>query len=207
MSRSSMKQRTLEVLKARQAIITNGHFSYLGGRHGSVYVNKDAIYPHARDMFSLAADLATLGREFHPDVTISPAVGAVILSQLVSYHLTMSAASKDREILAGYADKEGESYVLRRGYNELVAGKRVLIVEDFLTTGRPVSQVISAVRRAGGYVVGAIGLVDRGGSKAIRAKEDLVVETLLTLEFENWESMACPLCHDGVPLVTRLGED
>lgn len=39
----------ISILKRTNAIVTDDHFVYTSGKHGSVYINKDAIYPHTNE--------------------------------------------------------------------------------------------------------------------------------------------------------------
>ncbi len=52
-----------------------------------------------------------------------------------------------------------------------VAGDRVVVVEDVITTGGSALKAVEAVRAAGGTVLGVLALVDReeGGREAIEA--------------------------------------
>jgi orotate phosphoribosyltransferase len=70
------------------------------------------------------------------------------------------------------------------------------VVEDVVTTGGSVGEVVDLVRQAGGEVVGVVSLIDRGGDK----KFDAPFWPLLKLEVESWEPEACSLCADGVPV-------
>ena len=83
----------------------------------------------------------------------------------------------------------------RRAF-EIPAGARVLVVEDVVTTGGSVGEVIDLVRAAGGEVAGVVSLIDRGGKK----KFDAPFWPLLQLEVESWEPSECALCDTGVPL-------
>ena len=59
-----------------------------------------------------------------------------------------------------------------------------LVVEDVVTTGGSVGEVIDLVRFAGGEVVGVVSLIDRGGEK----KFDAPFWPLLSLEVESWDA-------------------
>jgi len=85
--------------------------------------------------------------------------------------------------------------VFRRAF-AVPEGARVLVVEDVVTTGGSVGEVVDLVREAGGEVVGVVSLIDRGGSK----KFDVPFWPLLKLEVESWDADSCGLCADGVPV-------
>ena len=91
---------------------------------------------------------------------------------------------------------------LRRGFC-IKPGERVLIVEDIVTTGGSVQEVVDVVKAAGGEIVGVGLLVDRSGGKAEFGvpKED--VQALLKLEVPTYEPETCPLCKEGVPMTER----
>ena len=79
-------------------------------------------------------------------------------------------------------------------------GTRVLIVEDIVTTGGSVREVLDVVKSEGGVPVGVGLLVDRSGGKV-----DFGVRTepLLRLDVEAYKPEECPLCQKGVPLTQR----
>ena len=43
---STVADRALAILTEARALITGSHIVYTSGRHGSTYVNKDAVYPN-----------------------------------------------------------------------------------------------------------------------------------------------------------------
>jgi len=70
------------------AVLTDGHFVYTEGEHGSAYVNKDAIYPDTTDISTLCRLIA---QEAHRkgidiDTVVGPEKGAIILSQWTTHH-------------------------------------------------------------------------------------------------------------------------
>jgi orotate phosphoribosyltransferase len=76
------------------------------------------------------------------------------------------------------------------------AGALVLVVEDVVTTGGSVAEVIALVEAAGGVPVAVASLIDRGGPKSF----DVELLPLLRLQVESWEPDSCGLCASGVPL-------
>lgn len=54
---------------------------------------------------------------------------------------------------------------LRRGFT-IAPGEKVLIVEDIVTTGSSIKEVVDVVNKAGGDIVGIGLLVNRSGGKA-----------------------------------------
>lgn len=204
--KSDTERKTLGVMKRMRAVVTGSHVVYTSGKHGSAYVNKDAIYPHTWETSKLCGFLADATVDLDPQVVIAPAVGGVILSQWTSYYLYEHNGFR-RDILGVYADKEPNgSFVVRRGYDKLIAGKRVLVVEDILTTGGSVKKVVDATRAAGGNVVGVGALVNRGGVTAKDVGDVPKLVALASISLEAWDEADCPLCKDNVPINTDVGK-
>lgn len=195
------------------AVITDSHIVYTSGEHGSAYVNKDAIYPRTRDVKKLCREIALrVARKedegtdsFGVDVVVAPAIGGVILSQWIADMLTDMTG---REILSVYAEKQGDdAFVIRRGYDALVKGKRVLVAEDILNTGGSVQKAIEAVRVAEGDLMAVAALCNRGGvtAESIGAPDAKLFFSLLNFTLERWKADQCPLCRDGVPINVSVG--
>lgn len=151
----------LSTLTKVGAFITDSHIVYTSGKHGSMYANKDAIYPHTSTISSLCKALAEAFSEDQVDVVVAPALGGIILSQWVAHHLSQI---NQREVLAVYAEKiEGtKDFVIKRGYDKLLPGKNILILEDVLTTGGSVRKVVELVRGLEGDIIGVGALFNRG---------------------------------------------
>ena len=178
-------------------MIGGSHVVYTSGKHGSAYVNKDAVYPSTVRVAELCRFLADAAAPYRPEIVCGPAMGGIILAQWTGHHLGLPAV---------YAEKTADGgMALRRGYDELVAGKRVLVVEDILNTGGSIRETIAAVRTAGGDVVVAAALVNRGAVTAAQVGAPALV-ALLDVALDAWDASACPLCRDGVPVNTEVGK-
>jgi orotate phosphoribosyltransferase len=196
-------QETSQLLARIGAVITGSHIVYTSGRHGTAYVNKDAIYPHTRETSQLCRAIAETYRGDAVEVVLGPAVGGTILSQWVAHHLS---EINGREVLAVYADKgENDGFVIRRGYDRLMRGKRVLLVEDVLTTGGSAKKVVEAARGVGAEVVGLGAICNRGGVTAKDLGDIPRFTALLDVRLESWEASECPACQKGVPVNTSVG--
>ncbi len=194
----------LDKLNAIGAILTDTHVVYTSGKHGSAYVNKDAIYPHTFLTSALCEEIAAHFENSNVEVVVAPAIGAVILSQWIAHHLSEMTT---REVLCVYAEKDaGDGFVIKRGYENLVKGRRCLVVEDVVNTGGSVLKVVRKVRELGGEVVGVGALCNRGDVKS--ADLDSVPElfSLVNVKLEAWDPASCPLCLKGVPLNTSVGK-
>ena len=93
----------VEILKKVGAIITDDHFVYTSGKHGSVYINKDALYPHTEETSQVGMLFAKKVEALDIDVVVGPALGGIILSTWTAYHLS---SLKHKEILGVYTEKD-----------------------------------------------------------------------------------------------------
>lgn len=196
------EQEVLDILGKAKAVIVDSHIVYTSGKHGSAYVNKDAVYPHTEDTSRLCRAIAERFRNEDVEVVIGPVVGGVILSTWTANHLTRFTG---REVLSTYADKVDDDYfVIKRGYDKLIAGKRVLAVEDLLNTGDSAKKVIDAVKKVGGIIVGLGVFGNRGGVTA-EYVEVPRLEALVNVKLDAWDAKDCPLCKQNVPINTDVG--
>lgn len=201
-----MNDEILGLLKQSGALLTNDHFVFTNGNHSDNYVNKDALYPHTEYASKLGEAMATAAKDWDPEVVVSPALGGIVLVQWAGFHLT---AALGREVLAVYAEKADgpeKSFVFTRGYDALVRGKRVLVVEDNLTTGGSVRKVVELVRATGGEVVGVVAMLNRGGVDAEAVGNPPHFEAIVEVELASWPAADCHLCRDGVPVNQKIGK-
>ena len=189
------------------AVVTDSHFVYTSGRHSSIYINKDALYLRPATISSLCNLMAQPYHHQPIDVVVGPVLGGIVLSQWVAYHL--NAQSPERDILAAYAEKEGEgpskTFAYHRGYENIIPGKNILIVEDLLTTGGSVRKVVELTRQLGGNVIGLSLLCNRG---CVQPQDvgGVPINALLTIDLETYPPEACPFCQQNIPINTKLGK-
>lgn len=181
----------------------SGHFVLTSGRHADSYINKDALYTYTHDTSQLCKAMAERFADKKVDVVLGPAVGAAILSQVTAYHLTDLSG---REVYGAYADKDGQGgFILKRGYDQLVKNKNVIIVEDLTTTGGSIKKVVDVVRDLGADVVGAIAIVNRGEVTKEAVGNPPEFLSLVHLDLESWDESECELCAKGIPVNTDIG--
>lgn len=186
------------------AIVKDSHIVYTSGKHGSAYVNKDAIYPHTLLTCDLCKDIAIEFAKDGVEVVVAPEKGGIILSQWIAYWLQIGNVSGP-EILSAYAEKDGDGFVFKRGYEEIVRGKRVLVAEDLLNTGGSALKTIELVRSVDGHVVGVGALCNRGGITPQELGGVPKLFSLVNVVMEAFDPAECPLCRTGVPINPTVG--
>lgn len=202
-------KKTLQILEKTGAIITDDHFVYTSGKHGSVYVRKDKLYPNTLLTSKVCNMIAKQTKNWNIDVVVGPSVGGIILSQWTAYHL--SKLTK-RNVLSVFTEKDYDDrqvfdrpQLFKRGYDELVKGKRVLVVEDLTTTGQSVKKVVDKVKEAKGKVVGVFVLLNRNPKEVTTKFMKSPFHALSVFKADAWDEKDCPLCKAKVPINTTVG--
>lgn len=195
-----------QVIKILQQcnVVQDGHFVSNAMLHFERYVAKDSLYLYPHEVSIICRFIAKhyQSRNYYAECVVAPAVGGVALSQWVAYWLTELTG---RQVLAVFADKIVDGgMVIGRTYKNVMPYKRVLVVEDILTTGGSVKKTIAAARKLQANVVGVAALWNRGGvSPADLGVTDLYC--LVNQQLPMWSAEECLLCKKGVPVRTDLG--
>lgn len=199
------EQEILQVLGKVGAVITDSHIVYTSGKHGTAYVNKDAIYPHTAETSRLCRAIAEQFADENVEVVIAPAIGGVILSQWTAHHLSEITG---REVFGVYAEKteNEDGFVIKRGYDKLIANKNVLVVEDVLTTGGSAKKVVEATRVLGGNVIGLGVLCNRGGIAPENVANPPKLFALVNVKLDAWDEAECPLCAQNIHVNMDVGK-
>lgn len=193
----------IEILKKVNAVITDDHFVYTSGKHGEIYINKDAVYPHTAETSKVGEMFAKkyLGKNI--DVVCAPALGGIILSQWTAFHLSRL---ENREVLGIYTEKDADkNQVFTRNYDKLVVGKNVLVIEDLTTTGGSVKKVVETVKSSGGNVVGVCVMVNRNPEEVNSEMMGVPFDALGILPAKAYDESECPFCKEGRPINTKVG--
>lgn len=198
-----MNDEVLELLKKTGAILADSHFVGTSGKHFATYVNKDALYPHIKETSRMGELFAEKNKDLEIDVVVGPALGGIILSTWTAYHLSQL---QNKEILGVYTEKDTEkNQVFTRGYDKLVKGKNVLVIEDLTQTGGSVKKVVESVRNTGGNVIQVCVMVNKDTKNINSETIGAPFSSLAVLEVPAFEEKDCPLCKQNVPIDTRVG--
>lgn len=162
--------------------LLDGHFILSSGLHSPLYLQCARVLMDparaARLAHALAAALPLEIRS-RVEAIVSPAMGGIIIGHEVGRSLGLEAM---------FLERPSGTFELRRGFR-LEPGRKVLLVEDVVTTGLSSREAIAAVAAAGGEVVAAASLVDRSNGLA-----DLGVPffPLLRIDIPVYEPEALP---------------
>ena len=141
----------LGLLLEQSGAILRGHFVLTSGRHSDVYFEKFRVLERPEVLSALAAQIAAHFRQTGVEVVAGPTTGGIIIAFEVARQLGIPAL---------YVESENGVKKLRRGAT-VRPGARVLVVDDVLTTGKSVFEVIEVLREARGVPIGVGVLIDR----------------------------------------------
>jgi orotate phosphoribosyltransferase len=182
-----------------------GHFKLKSGRHADRYVEKFQVlqWPNiVGELCRLIADRAWQpGGAPLVDVVIGPTTGGVILAYEVARQLGVRGIFAEH--VTGPDDQPRRA--LRRGFR-IEPNERVLLVDDVVTTGASLAEMVPLIEEAGGRLVAAVVLVDRTGglSEVVSPTSDrsYPAEALWSLALPTYEPgpATCPGCAAGLEL-------
>lgn len=188
-----MNEKEVEALLKETQAILEGHFLLTSGLHSPLYVEKFNVLQHPDYTERLCREFADHFRGMGIQTVIGPATGGIILSQVTARLLGVRSI---------FTEREKGVMTLRRGFR-IEPGEKVLIVEDIVTTGGSIKEVVNVVNAAGGDIVGIGLFVDRSGGTADFGVPKEKVYPLLHLSVPTYQPDACPLCQAGVPITER----
>lgn len=176
----------LEIFKKSSAII-EGHFKLSSGLHSDIYIQCARINEQPEINSFLCSLIAKQFKDNGVDIVIGPAMGGIIIAYEVARQLGAKAFFAERD--------ETKKMSLRRGF-QLKNNDRVLIVEDVITTGGSVKEIIELVKNSNANLIGVGSFINRSGGIPDFGTKFYAV---LTIEAAKWQPDECPLCKQNIP--------
>ncbi|MBE0432921.1 orotate phosphoribosyltransferase [candidate division WOR-3 bacterium] len=178
----------IEKLLRELRVLQEGHFVLNSGLHSRYYFQKFRILENPDATSKLCRLIVEEYQNKNIDWVIGPTTGGIVIAFDVARQMGVNT---------GFAEERGGRRIVGRGFE--IEGKRILVVDDVMTTGKSIIETLDAVREKGGDIAGVAVLIDRCGVQlpfGYYATYRKVVE--------NFEPANCPLCKENVPL-SRLG--
>jgi len=176
----------LDILHQSGAIL-DGHFLLTSGLHSPKYIEKFRALEHPQYVEKIFDAMAKPFEKDNVDIVVGPAIGGIILAYGVAKRLGCRYA---------FLERVKGKLVLRRDFN-IYCSQRVLLVEDVVTKGTSVKEMMEALDHDN--FAGLSCMVERGKLDFGLRKQ----ESLVKLNFPTYEPKKCPLCKKGVPLTKR----
>ena len=171
--------------------IKEGHFLLASGRHSAQYVEKFDLLRNPSATSEICRGFTSRFENETIDLIAGPTTGGILLAFEVGRQLERNAVYAER------VGSGGDAREFRRE-TKFTPGRRVLVVDDVLTTGGSIRETLAALRLVEAEVVGIGVMVDRSGGSITFG--DIPLHALLTLNVATWTASECPLCTEGVPL-------
>lgn len=190
----------VEELFTRAGAYREGHFKLKSGRHGDRYLEKFGVLQWPAAVTELCGMFVDRVAGRPVDLVVGPTTGGVILAYETARQLGVRGFFAEAD-----ADEDGTTRrVFRRGF-AIQPGERALLVDDVVTTGASLREMLEPIEDAGAELVATLVLVDRtGGLTAVESASGrhYPAQALWTLELPTYEpgSRTCPGCASGIPL-------
>ncbi len=185
-----MKSEEILELFEKSGALLRGHFKLTSGRHSDVYYEKFALLKNPAICTQICKTMADKFKDKNVETVVGPTLGGVIISYEVARYLGAVAA---------FAEQGEKSRIFKRDFS-LKKDERVLIVDDVLTTGTSINEVIELVRQYNVEIAGIGVVLDRSGGQI---EFDYPLYAVSSIEAESWDPGECPLCTKGIELTQR----
>ena len=160
------KTEIIEIFKETEALL-EGHFILTSGKHSPSYFQCAKLLQHPGYLSKFANLIAQNFHDNDIDVVISPAIGGIVLGTEVGRILDVKTI---------FAERKNGEMCIRRGF-EVHKGQNILVIEDVITTGGSVQEVMNEVKKMGGVISGVGVLVDRSnGSVKLHQNQFSIIE-------------------------------
>jgi len=180
----------LGIFRETKALL-EGHFQLTSGLHSPHYFQCARVLQYPKYLQLFAGEIAGHFEHDEIQVVISPAIGGIVVGTEVGRTLGVRTI---------FAERKDGSMQIRRGL-EVLPNERVLVVEDVVTTGGSVQEVIALANKAGAQLTGVGYVVDRSNGKISFAPKHFSV---LQMDVTAYKPEDCPLCRKNIP-ITKPG--
>jgi orotate phosphoribosyltransferase len=176
------EKQVIDVFK-ETGVLQEGHFKLSSGLHSEKYLQCAQVLQYPVQAQKLARELADRFSELEIDVVVGPAMGGVTLAYAVGLAMEKKTIFTERV--------EGEM-TLRRGFT-LAPNDKVLVVDDVLTTGKSIREVLAVLEQEEANLAGVGVLVDRSAGQV---DFGVPINSLLEVEVRAYSPDECPLCQE-----------
>ena len=170
------QEQLIEIFQKTGALL-QGHFILTSGRHSPTYFQCAKVLQYPEYLKRFSNEIVHHFQETEIDMVITPAVGGIVLGTEVGRQLNKQTI---------FAEREQGVMTLRRGF-EIRPKSNVLVIEDVITTGGSVQEVIELVANSDATVTGVGVLVDRSGGKVKLHEKQFCVTELEAVSYGDDE--------------------
>ena len=120
-----------------------GHFLLTSGRHSDRYMQCAKLFVYPDKAEKICAALAEKLKGFGIELVAAPAIGGIIMGYEMARQLKVPNV---------FLERQDGAMTLRRGFT-VEPGTKVAVVEDVVTTGGSVREVVEVLKNLGAEVV------------------------------------------------------
>ena len=139
----------------KSGALLDGHFLLTSGRHSDKYFEKFSLLSQPKIVEKLCDSIAKYFKDEKVEIVVGAATGGIVLAYEVGKKIDTNGI---------FSERVDGIMTFKRGFS-LSKGQRVLLVDDVVTTGGSVFELIKLVKTLEAKIVG-IGIVfDRTGGE------------------------------------------
>ena len=168
--------------------IMSGHFELTSGKHSNQYIEKFRLLENPIALDKICSTMAEIYEGIGIDLVVSAAIGGILLAGGVGKHLNIKHI---------FSERIDEKMLFKRGFH-IEEGQKILIVEDIVTTGGSINELITLVENYNANIIGIVSIVDRNDKKSIFKYP---YETLLNYPVQSWNINECSDCMNTIPII------
>lgn len=172
-------------------LLTEGHFAFRSGKHAMRILDRDRLLSDTRLASRMGYGLAKHFFLTRCEVVAAPSVWGAGLAQWVGFFL-----DPNRPVV--YSVNQSGQYVFSDNARGLIDGRRVLVIDNLILTGKTTQDFVSAIESGGGTPIGLGALADFSGIEF-----SVPALGLLNPWLDIHAPGSCPGCRAGTP-VTEL---
>ena len=176
----------LEIFRNTGALL-DGHFVLTSGRHSASYFQCAKVMQYPEHLLDFSKKIMDHFLNISIDTVISPAVGGIVIGTEVGRIMNKKTI---------FAERENGEMTLRRGFS-VEKGEKFLVVEDVITTGGSVKEVMNLIESSGGIVVGVGVIVDRSNGKVVLHENQF---SIVPLEVNSYNEDDIPEFLKSIPI-------
>ena len=184
-----MNNKIYELLVKKGAVMS-GHFVLTSGLHSNQYIEKFRVLEDPNSLKMICKSMAELYRDSSVDIVVSAAIGGILISSGVADELNVNGI---------FSERVNGEMVFKRGFT-IPENSNVLVVEDIVTTGGSIKEILSILKTLKVNIVGVCSLAHRGEDIDFGCR----YETLTNINIETWTKDDIPDWLDEIP-ITKPG--
>ena len=180
----------LDLLEWSGAIM-KGHFKLTSGRHSDTYIEKFRLLenPIALDKICITMSEKFIAKNVN--LVVGAAIGGILISGGVGKHLNTKHI---------FSERVDGKMLFKRGFF-VEKNSNIVIVEDIITTGGSVKELIDLLLSYKVNIIGIICIVNRSEENI---DFGFPFVSLLNLPSQSWSYENCPKCLKKIP-ITKPG--